>query len=502
MTRSGADFLAGLRNNRTVYVNGERVADVTTHPAFAEAARSVAALFDLAHDPANRDEMTFPSPRDGRPVNKSWLVPRTREDLAARRVAIKRTADLSYGLLGRSPDHVASFFAGFAGALDFFARGGQQFADNLARFYAKACDEDLYLSYAIVQPTIDRAKPAHQQAQPYLYAGVAGERDNGIVLRGAQMLATGGAISDWVLVTVILPLRPGDEDYAFSVVVPLDAPGLKLYCRRPYAVGATSVFDYPLSTRFDEMDALVVLDDVLVPWEHVFVYKNLELTAGQFGVTSAHVLGNTQAHIRSWAKLQFLAGLVRRIAERNGTIARPDVQANLGDLATRVSLVEGLIMGAEAQARPDPFGVMRPHDAYLYASQVLQQAMYPEIVQLVRGMMGGSVIQLPSSVHDLLSAETAADVNRYVRWPEAEGKERVKLLKLLWDLVGSEFGARHLQYEMFYAGEPGAIKGREYRSFDWASAERLVDQCLASYDPRTPSASTPATPDPAQPATP
>src|SRR5262249_27391167 len=256
----------------------------------------------------------------------------------------------------------------------------------------------------------------------------------------------------------------------------------------------TSVFDYPLSTRFDEMDALVVLDDVLVPWEHVFVYKNLELTAGQFGVTPAHVLGNTQAHIRSWAKLQFLAALVRRICERNGTIARPDVVAQLGDLATRVSLVEALIMAAEAQASPDPFGVMRPFDAYLYASQVLQQAMYPEIVQQVRGMMGGSVIQLPSSANELLSPETAADVNRYVRWPEAGGEERVKLLKLLWDLIGSEFGARHLQYEMFYAGEPGAIKGREYRTFDWAAAERLLDQCLQSYDLRTTAASTPDPP--------
>jgi 4-hydroxyphenylacetate 3-monooxygenase len=238
------------------------------------------------------------------------------------------------------------------------------------------------------------------------------------------------------------------------------------------------------------MDALVVLDDVFVPWEHVFVYKNLELTAGQFGVTSAHVLGNTQAHIRSWSKLQFLSGLVRRIAERSGTLARPDVLANLGDLATRVSLVEGLIMGAQAQASPDPFGVMRPYDAYLYASQVLQQAMYPEIAMQVRGMMGGSVIQLPSSVQDLLAPETAADVNRYVRWPDTGGEERVKLLKLVWDLIGSEFGSRHLQYEMFYAGEPNAIKGREYRSFDWADAERLVDQCLQSYDLNTPAAST------------
>jgi 4-hydroxyphenylacetate 3-monooxygenase len=495
MARGGADYVRGLHDGRAVFLDGERVDDVANHPAFAGAVRSLAHLYDVANDPANRALMTYPSPRDGRPVNKSWLVPRTREDLAARRQAIKRWADASYGFFGRSPDHVASFFAGFAGAPEFFARDGQQFADNLLRFYAKAADEDLYLSYAIVQPTIDRTKPAHQQPEPFLYAGAAAERDGGIVVRGAQMLATGGVMSDWVFVTVILPLRPGDEDYAISVVVPNDAPGLKLYTRRPYASAATSVFDYPLSTRFDETDSLVVLDDVFVPWEHVFVYKNLALTAGQFGETAAHVLGNTQAHIRSWAKLQFLVGLVKRICELNGGITRPDVVAQLGDLASRVSLVEGLILGAEAAAQPDKFDVMRPADSLLYASQVLQQAMYPEIVNQIRGMMGGGVIQLPSSSADLTSATTAADVNRYVRWPTTPSEERVKLLKLLWDAIGSEFGARHLQYEMFYAGEPSAIKGREYRSFDWAAAERLVDDCLASYDLQTP-----AVPDAAPPA--
>ena len=270
----------------------------------------------------------------------------------------------------------------------FYARAGQQFADNLLRFAAKAADEDLYVSYVIVHPTIDRAKPAHQQAEPYLYAGVAAERDNGIVIRGAQMLGTGSVMSDYVLVTVILPLKAGDEDYAFSCVVPNGAPGLKLYPRRPYALGPTSVFDYPLSSRFDETDSLVVFDDVFVPWEDVFIYKNIDLTAGQFSVTAAHVLGNTQSHIRSWAKLQFLAGLVKRCMDLSGRSASSDTLAQLGDLATRVSLVEGMILGAEAAAEPDQFGVMRPKDSLLYASQVFQQAMYPALLNQIRGLDG------------------------------------------------------------------------------------------------------------------
>jgi 4-hydroxyphenylacetate 3-monooxygenase len=482
MTRSGDDYMRALRDGRTVLVNGERLADVTAHPAFAGGIRTVARLYDLAHNPANRELMTYPSPRDGQPVNKAWLVPRTREDLAARRRAIKFSADASYGFLGRSPDHVASFFAGFAGSPEFYARGGQQFADNLLRFAAKAADEDLYLSYVIVHPTIDRAKPAHQQSEPYLYAGAASERAGGIVVRGAQMLGTGSVMSDYIFVTVILPLKPGDEDYAISCVVPNHAPGLKLYPRRPYALGVTSVFDYPLSSRFDESDALVVFDDVFVPWDDVFIYKNIELTAGQFSATAAHVLGNTQSHIRSWAKLQFLVGLVKRCMDLSGRSATSESAAQLGDLATRVSIVEGMILGAEAAAEPDQFGVMRPKDSLLYASQVYQQAMYPLLLNQIRGLLGGSLIQLPATVNDLRGPASAADVERYVRWPHAGAVERIKLLKLLWDAAGSEFASRHLQYEMFYAGEPPAIQLREFHNFDWAAAEELVDHCLAGYD--------------------
>ena len=433
MTRSGAEYVRSLCDGRTVLLNGERVADVTTHPAFAAGVRTVAQLYDLANESSERELMTYPSPRDGRPINKCWLVPRTHEDLAARRRAIKCWADASYGFLGRSPDHVASFFAGFAGRPRSTHAAGKQFADNLLRFAARAADEDLYVSYVIVHPTVDRAKPAHQQAEPYLYAGVAAERDNGIVIRGAQMLGTGSVMSDYILVSVIIPLRPGDEDYAISCVVPTGAPGLKLYPRRPYALGPTSVFDYPLSSRLDETDSLVVFDDVFVPWEDVFIYKNIELTAGQFSVTAAHVLGNTQAHIRSWAKLQFLVGLVKRCMDLSGRSATSETVAQLGDLATRVSLVEGMILGAEAAAEPDEFGVMRPKDALVYASQVFQQAMYPALLNQIRGLMGGSVIQLPATVSELRAPDSASDIERYVRWPRAGGGERVKLLKLVWD---------------------------------------------------------------------
>ena len=236
MTRTGGDYIEGLRDGRAVFIDGERVGDVTTHPAFRGAVRSIAGLYDLAREPGAREHLTF-EPLPGREANVAYLIPRTRKDLAHRRRGLRLWAERTFGLMGRSPDHVAGFLAGFAGNAGVFGAG---FADNVRRFYERARDEDLYLSYVIVPPQIDRSRPAHQQEDPHLYAGVKEERDGGIVVRGAQMLGTGTAICDWIHLSNIVPLRSGDEDYAISLVVPAGAPGVRVLARRSYAQAATS----------------------------------------------------------------------------------------------------------------------------------------------------------------------------------------------------------------------------------------------------------------------
>src|SRR5215470_4064960 len=330
MTRTGAQYIAGLKDGRTVYVNGERVADVTEHPAFRAAVRSIAQLYDLAASPEHRETMTFPSPATGEPVNKCFLIPRTPEDLAARRHAHRLWADATFGFMGRSPDHVPGFITGFA------------------------MRPDLYAAYVIIPPHIDRSRPAHQQEDPHLYAGVVEERSDGIVVSGAQMLGTGGAIADEMFMSCIVPLVPGDENYALSLAVPVATPGLRLIVRRPYAEGATSLFDYPLSSRFDETDALVVFDQVFVPWERVFVYKDVALTRAQFYETPAHVLGNFQAQVRFASKAQFLAGVALRIAESIGVDKTPQTQTMLGELASYCAMAQGLVVAAEAECVRDP----------------------------------------------------------------------------------------------------------------------------------------------------
>ncbi|MGH7089056.1 MAG: 4-hydroxyphenylacetate 3-hydroxylase N-terminal domain-containing protein, partial [Stellaceae bacterium] len=246
--RSGADYIDSIRDDgRRVFIDGEVVRDVTTHPAFREPVRQIARLYDLAAAPENRSLMTFPSPANGEPVLRCWQIPRELGDLKARRLMQERWAEASFGLMGRTPDHVAGFFAGFAAKPGVFAAAGAQWAENVTRFHALARDRHLYLTYAIVPPQIDRSKPAHAQSDPTLHCGVVKERDDGIVLKGAQQLATGAVLSDAIYISCIHPMAPGDEAYAFGAVVPANSPGLKIYTRRSYAAGATSSFDYPLA---------------------------------------------------------------------------------------------------------------------------------------------------------------------------------------------------------------------------------------------------------------
>ena len=479
--RRGDEYVEGLRDGRVVFLDGERVADVTTHPAFAEPIRRIAERYDLARSPEHQPITTYVDPDSGGRYGTMWLIPRTAEDLEARRRVHRFWAEASYGLMGRTPDHVACVITAFAGAPEFFARGGERFAANVLRFYEKARAEDLYLSYAIVPPQIDRSQPAHRQPEPFLYPGVVAERDGGIVVRGCQAIATSAAMSDWLFLSYITPLAKGDDDYAICVVMPTNAPGLRLYPRRPFATMATSVYDYPLSSRFDEIDATVVLDDVFVPWDHVFIDRNIELVNGQFHDTPSHTLANFQSLVRFGVKLEFLAGLAMKLAELHSVEGSPPVQAQLGgEIAALCAAFDALVHAAQRFPLVQD-GVARPHPRYIYSGMSLQRRLIVDLMRAIREMAGGAFQAVPSSVASFEGAETRADTERYYRSGTATARERIKLLKLIWDFVGTEFAGRQLQYEMFYSASQPVVNTRMFRSYDWLAAKAMVDRCLGEY---------------------
>ena len=476
--RTGAEYLRSLRDGRQVFVDGERVADVRQHPAFREAARSIARLYDIAAAPENRELMTFPSPKTGMPVLRAYQIPKTHADLRARRLFSEKWAEATFGLMGRTPDHVAGFFCGYAAVPGVFAAGGQQFADNVVAFYEHLCDNHLYASYAIVPPQIDRSKPAHKQSDPTLYAGVVKERDDGIMISGAQQLATAGVLSDYIHLSCIHPLQPGDENYANCVAIPVSAPGLKLYPRRPFALRASNSFDYPLTSRFDESDSYVIFDNVFVPWERVFIYRNLEVSRDQWWKTPSHLYGNHQAQVRYATKLRFMIGLAKRMNEMTGNEANPAVQIMMGELASLVSVVETMLLAHESVAMIEN-GVLWPSKTALYSVMALQSELNGRMLECIRELAGSAMITLPSSLKDFDNPEMASDMDRYMRSAASDARSRVALMRLAWDFIGSEFGARQQQYEKFYGGASFLVKQNVYRSYDFKRATALVDAALA-----------------------
>src|SRR5262249_26432417 len=387
-------------------------------------------------------------------------------------------AEATFGLMGRTPDHVAGFFCGYAATPGMFAAAGKHFADNVVAFYEQLRDQHLYASYAIVPPQIDRSKPAHKQSDPTLYAGVVKERDDGIIIAGAQQLATAGAISDFVHLSCIHPLQPGDENYANCLAVPVNAPGLKLYPRRPYATAASNGFDYPLSSRFDESDSYVVFDNVFVPWERVFIYRNIELSRDQWWKTPSHLYGNHQAQVRYVTKLRFMIGIAQRMNEMTGNAANPGVQIMMGELAALVTVYETMLLAHESMASIDRDGVLWPSKSTLYAAMALQSELNGRMLEIIRELAGSAFITLPSSHADFENAGTAADIERYMRSASTDAKSRVALMRLAWDFIGSEFGSRHQQYEKFYGGASFLVKQNVYRNFDFKRATALVDAAL------------------------
>ncbi|CAM5192995.1 Anthranilate 3-monooxygenase oxygenase component [Castellaniella defragrans] len=477
--RSAKQYLASLRDGRTIYINGEPVHDVTDHPAFRNVASSMSSLFDFASAEANRDLMTFDYGNGY--ANRIWQLPTSYDELVTRRKALEAWASLHAGFMGRAPDHVASAISGLYMGLDVFKEYDPKRADALATYYRYARDNDLYLTYVIINPQADRSKGAGEQADPFLTAGVVDQDAEGITIRGAKMLATGGVVADEVFVTSIQPLRPGEERYAMSFAIPMNAKGLKMISRKSYERAAASVFDNPLSSRFDENDSVLFFDDVKVPWDRVFVDSNVEMCQKQFHATPCHVYQNYQAMVRLSVKLKFLTGLAHRITEINGITQFPQVREMLGQLAAETGMVDALVAAMEIKgAKVGDYFI--PHRHTLYSAQVLTQQLYGHVLTTLRELAGGGMIMLPSSVEDFKNPDIAAVIEKTQQSPRANAHDRVKFYKLAWDAVGSEFGSRHQQYEMFYAGATFVTKGHSYRTYDWASSEAAVQHMLDSYD--------------------
>ncbi len=480
MLKTGKQHTSELQDGRQVFLNGDIVEDVTTHKAYRNVVGSVAKLYDFQSAPENVEHMTFEIPGSKERANRIWQLPHTYEDLVERRKALVSWTELHGGFLGRAPDHVASCIAGMYMGVEVFEAHDKARAKALSDYYCYARDNELYLTYVIINPQADRSKAAHEQEDEFLTAGVVDEDGEGITIRGAKMLATGGIMANEVFVTVIQPMQEADKKYAISFAMPMNTRGLKILSRKSYEENAGSVFDYPLSSQFDENDAVLYFDDVKVPWDRVFINQDVSMCQQQFHATPAHVYQNYQAQVRMMVKMQFLVGVAKSIADTNGITNFPQVRETLGVLAAQAASVDALVHTMEVKgSMRGAYFIPDPHT--LYAAQVLNQQLYPQIMTTLRDLAGGGMIMLPSSVDDFANPEMRDLINKTQKSPTRDSEGRVKLFKLAWDAVGSEFASRHTQYEMFYSGASFVTKNHSFRTYEWDRSVALVDNILDSY---------------------
>lgn len=479
------EYLESLRDGREVWIYGERVRDVTAHPAFRNSARSVARLYGALHDPAYRSVLSVETDTgNGGFTHPFFRVPHTKDDLRVARDAMAIWQRLAYGWLGRSPDYKASLIGTLGADPDFY----DPYQENALRWYREAQERVLYLNHAIIHPPVDRNRPADEVSDVFVH--VERETDNGLVVSGAKVVATNSALTHYNFVAPItLPIRK--PEFSVIFMAPMNAPGVKLIARASYELAAAatgSPFDYPLSSRLDENDAILVFDRALIPWENVLVYGDAEKAWRGFAMHSGfRPRFALQAMTRLAVKLDFIAGLTVRATELTGTRAFRGVQAALGEILAWRHLFWGLTDGMIEAAVPWVGDAILPNPDYALAYRVLAPIAYGKVREIIEHTVASGLIYVNSSAADFRAPELRPYLDAYLRGSDGTpAVERVKLMKLLWDAVGTEFGSRHELYERNYAGNADDTRIQTLSTAEssglLAELTELVERCLAEYD--------------------
>jgi 4-hydroxyphenylacetate 3-monooxygenase len=480
MLMGGREYLDSIRDGRCVYIGGEKVDDVTAHPAFRNAAQSFAMIYERKRAPDNREVMTFTE--DGETFSTYFLLPKTAADLARRFETHRRIASWTYGLIGRSPDNFPSYVSGLVMDPAMFDAIRQGFGENVRNYYRHMRRNDIFASHTVTNPQGWRPASPADAARPTPTLRVVAEDDAGVTINGLKMLGTASVFCHETWCGNLQPLAPGQEKESITCVVPLNAPGVSIWARKPFERYAVSEFDNPLSARFDETDSAVLFENVKVPWERVFCHDNVEMTRAIYMRTPGHAMANHQANVRFLEKLKLIAGIAAKLADMNNVAHVPAVQFTLGRLAALQATLEGLIMGqihcGEAQAP----GYHTVNRRYVYAALHWCTNSHAEICDMVRELMGAGVFQMPADASVLDGKETRDAFETYWSLPGQSAKARMKLLKLAWDLLGSDFAGRHMQYEKFYAGPSFVMNTYSASTAPWRDWTGAVDELLASYD--------------------
>ncbi len=445
--RTGKQYLEALRNNPpNLWYKGQKVEDPTAHPVFRGITQTLAQLYDMQHDPRYRDVLTYEE--KGQRYAMSLLPARSKEDLARRSAAYKLWADVNLGMMGRCPDYLNAVLMAYEQSADFFG----EYAEHVRRYVQYVRENDLSTTHCLTNPQVNRAKSNLEQPDPYIPLGVVSESPQGIVVRGARMLST-LPTADELLVfpSTLLKEGPGADKYAVAFAIPTNTPGLHFISRESMAWGDSS-FDYPLGSRLEEMDCLTVFDDVFVPWERVFIYKDLQRCNTVYAETGALMHMAHQVVVLKNAKTEAFLGLVSLIGETIGADTFPHVQEKIAEVIVYLEAMKGFWARAEMDAKPNKYGLMCPDRGALDGARNLYPRLYPRINEIVQQVGASGMITLPSEAD--FDSPVGPFVEKFLQSATLPARERVQLFRLAWDMTTSGFGARQTLYERFFFGDP------------------------------------------------
>jgi len=471
--RNGKAYIRGLQDGRDVWFAGRKIADVTSEPLLRPVIEATARLYDMQHMEKFQDILTVQCETVGERIGRTYHAPKSAGELRARGQAIRLWMEQSCGFLGRSPDFLNTVVTAMAHKSDFFFQQSQERKAAIESYYRYAARNDIFLTHALHDPQVDRTKRRSEQPDPALCLHVVEETTEGLIVSGAKSVATAAAYADDILLWPAVPnFGPGDEPYALCCSIPIASPGLRVLCRPSFTnLGLPS--DFPLSSRYDEMDSVVVFDRVLVPWERVFLHGDIQLITKMYASTRIRELSAHQTNIRLGVKLEFIYALLTRMAQSIGVESVPGVSISLGEAAAFIEIIRAAAVASESLASIDPEnGVIYPNFDSLMIGRLMGPRFYPEFLYKLRRLGAGGLMQLPSSMAEF-DSEIGTELERFYRGANIGAREKVALQKCAWDICGSDFGSRHSLYELYYSGDPDVNFARMHAEYG-RKAEHLA----------------------------
>ncbi|MEZ4506753.1 MAG: 4-hydroxyphenylacetate 3-hydroxylase family protein [Thermomicrobiales bacterium] len=473
MIRTGEEYRESLRDGREVYMNGEKIADVTEHPVFKPIVDIRARIYDLAHEAQTQDVMSYVDPRTGERNAVGPKLPRTRDDWRAKRLAVDTVLDDVKGIVTRVGDETVGEMWSLYDGQDVLNEVDPQFAENIRNHVAFAVRADPFHVSANTDPKGDRSKRPQDQ-DPDMLLHVVRETENGIVVRGAKY-ETAAAYANQAFVKPTIANWGDDElsDYAVGFIAQMGQKGIKHICRTGFA-GREPAADYPLSNRFDEVDTLVIFDDVEIPWENVLFYRHTRAAA--YIRATVHRYSAFPFTQRALRMADLLIGAALFNVRQTGLDKQQAVQEKLAALAGYREGINAHLTAAIEQAEESPGGLLMPNQSLLYTGRVLATSQLPAMMHIARELCGGQICVTPD-VAAFEDPATAPWLEKFYTINEDwDAEDRRKLLAFARDLINSDYAGHRLTFQLFAQSPPFANLAAVYRAFDWDGPLQKVQQ--------------------------